>query len=1176
MKTLLLMLSFCLSFTVCFAQFGEANPIELGGVYPSTGEIADLNGDGKLDVIIASESKNRIYWFENYGNRQFSTERLLSNELTEPKGLKAADLDMDGDMDILCGSWNVNTIYWFENDGAGNFAAPQIISDDVRTPQSIEVSDIDADGDLDVLSTAYWDGTVAWHENDGFQNFPNQHIVSAEVDMAYLVRVADFDQDGLIDVFAGSYSGGKVAWFKNEGQGTFSEPILIMEGLLSLQDVIIEDVDEDGDIDLLIASLFQHELFFFQNDGNGNFGTPTIIDDIPYNVSQLQFEDMNQDGYKDIIASDSQIGTIIIKPNDGTAHFPKYSYYSLNDVMQDTNILLTADFTQTGVIDFLVGSPQNRFVALYENHYNNGFKFLRSILTSGIFGPKDMVVGDVDGDGDKDLVIASDFDHQVTWIENTNAGGRFDKHHVLLSDFRGANSLALEDFDKDGDLDLAIGGFGEPEVVLYNNDGQGNFTFKQVVVEAEGVVAVKAGDVNGDGDLDLLVASSVDRIIRWKHNNGSGVFGIVPTVVTDIAYQVVSVALADVDNDNYLDVITSNDGWNDILFYRNAGGVYEDRVRIDGNFQSSYSVKAGDIDGDGFADVIASSTAKDAVYWYKGNGLGGFEDQELIGGNLNNPRELAVKDFDQDGDLDVMVAVREENKVVWFPNYGTGVFGERQVVLNNAPKVEYIVAEDLDNDDYPEVFSFSQYRTNMRWQENLFFNSIRGLVFWDTNENGIKDEGELSLIDQVVTISSTEDEHKTYTGIEGQFTYYSKLGAYEVSMESNSLWELTTEESFQIEVTGTSHLEPIYFGLKPARILHRVEPHLTASITRCNRAATYWLHYKNTGTTIANGTITLETDELMGFISSNPEPNSIEGNTLTWNFSELHPSYENKISLQFQMPDFNSMGEILETQATIQLFNENQELTYTKTTDYNSELLCSYDPNDKLTRSNLLGQSEFAYIADTILYTVRFQNTGNDTAFNIRIEDVLDKKLDWTTFHPITASHDYRTELNRETGLATFYFNDILLPDSTTNEIESHGFVTFGIASLEGIEDKTEVENTASIFFDFNPPIITNTAVLTLLQQVETDIEVLENGASIRVFPNPFSDFTTIEVEGLPQGNYRLELMDILGRKVRELKSIGNGEWRIERGKLESGVYFWRILEEGNQAVLGSGKVLVE
>ncbi|MFK7905150.1 MAG: T9SS type A sorting domain-containing protein, partial [Chitinophagales bacterium] len=233
---------------------------------------------------------------------------------------------------------------------------------------------------------------------------------------------------------------------------------------------------------------------------------------------------------------------------------------------------------------------------------------------------------------------------------------------------------------------------------------------------------------------------------------------------------------------------------------------------------------------------------------------------------------------------------------------------------------------------------------------------------------------------------------------------------------------------------------------------------------------------------------------------------------------------------------------------------------------------------DKLARSNLLGQSEFAYIEDTIYYTIRFQNTGNDVAFNIRVEDILDKKLDLTTFHPITASHDYRTELNRETGLATFFFDDIMLPDSTTNEVESHGFVTFGIASLEGVGDKTELENTASIFFDFNPAIVTNTVVNTLIEEVETDIHTLvanEREYKIRVFPNPFSDYTTIEVEGLPQqGTYQLELLDVLGRKVRELK-VDNGEFGIERGDLKSGVYLFRILSLNNK-LLGSGKILVE
>ena len=96
-----------------------------------------------------------------------------------------------------------------------------------------------------------------------------------------------------------------------------------------------------------------------------------------------------------------------------------------------------------------------------------------------------------------------------------------------------------------------------------------------------------------------------------------------------------------------------------------------------------------------------------------------------------------------------------------------------------------------------------------------------------------------------------------------------------------------------------------------------------------------------------------------------------------------------------------------------------------------------------------------------------------------------------------------------------------------------------------------------------------------MIEQIDTDIEVLDTGYSILVRPNPFSDFTTIEVEGLPEGNYQLELMDILGRKVRELKSGENGVWEIEREDLESGVYLFRIESVGGELV-GSGKVLVE
>ncbi|MEZ4884979.1 MAG: choice-of-anchor L domain-containing protein [Chitinophagales bacterium] len=445
-------------------------------------------------------------------------------------------------------------------------------------------------------------------------------------------------------------------------------------------------------------------------------------------------------------------------------------------------------------------------------------------------------------------------------------------------------------------------------------------------------------------------------------------------------------------------------------------------------------------------------------------------------------------------------------------------------------------------------------------------------AFWDENSNNIKDTTEVALPNQSFVINPINTMIVSHLG--GNANIVLPLGDYQASFMESSLWEMVEATNYDINVTGIESLNTYQFGLQPKTTVNSVVPYLISNPTRCNETITYWLTCLNMGTTVASGTVSLNYSDLLQYIEANPMPEQTVNGVLTWAFEDLYPGYHKRIKISFEMPDESFTGEIALTSAKVMQMSDGQFISENEVA-YNSEVLCSYDPNDKLARSNLLGQSEFAYIADTIQYTVRFQNTGNDTAFNIRIEDTLDKKLDWTTFHPITASHDYRTELNRETGLATFYFNDILLPDSTTNEVESHGFVTFGIASLEGIEDKTKIENTASIFFDFNPPIITNTATLTLLQQVETGIEVLDNRYSIRVFPNPFSDFTTIEAEELPQGNYRLEVMDILGRKVRELK-VDNGKMNLQRGDLESGLYLIRVLEENSNEVLGSGKVLVE
>ncbi len=136
----------------------------------------------------------------------------------------------------------------------------------------------------------------------------------------------------------------------------------------------------------------------------------------------------------------------------------------------------------------------------------------------------------------------------------------------------------------------------------------------------------------------------------------------------------------------------------------------------------------------------------------------------------------------------------------------------------------------------------------------------------------------------------------------------------------------------------------------------------------------------------------------------------------------------------------------------------------------------AYDPNDKTAYTD----TEFLpYTPNEILYRIRFQNTGTDTAFTVRVRDTLTQNLDLLSFEMIEASHPYELKIEEPRTLE-WTFSDILLPDSTTNEPLSHGYIFFKINTADGLPDGAEVANSAAIYFDFNAPVITEDELLAV------------------------------------------------------------------------------------------------
>lgn len=251
-----------------------------------------------------------------------------------------------------------------------------------------------------------------------------------------------------------------------------------------------------------------------------------------------------------------------------------------------------------------------------------------------------------------------------------------------------------------------------------------------------------------------------------------------------------------------------------------------------------------------------------------------------------------------------------------------------------------------------------------------------------------------------------------------------------------------------------------------------------------------------------------------------------------------------------------------------------------ETTTLASDILCipnigSFDPNDKSALPVGYGAEHYLKAGDEINYLIRFQNTGTDTAFTIVIRDTLAPWLDMTSLRRGNSSHPYRLEIQGDRTL-TFMFDNILLPDSTTNQEASNGFVDFKIRTLENTPLETRLENTAAIYFDFNEPVLTNTVFHTIGRNfVEVATWTSAPGTDVRwnVYPNPTPGTATLELASAPSCTKILIITDANGREMKRINFEGNQ--LILKETLPAGWYALRLLGTDGQS-LGTGKLIVK
>lgn len=323
----------------------------------------------------------------------------------------------------------------------------------------------------------------------------------------------------------------------------------------------------------------------------------------------------------------------------------------------------------------------------------------------------------------------------------------------------------------------------------------------------------------------------------------------------------------------------------------------------------------------------------------------------------------------------------------------------------------------------------------------------------------------------------------------------------------------------------------------------------------------------NKSCTSENGTLKYVLDPKEVFESSTPSPSRINGQELEWDFTNLNSQATFNVYITFRIDSTQQIGD-----SVCHLAFANPLSGDANPAD-NEQVMCdvirgSYDPNDKTAYlagssapvSNLLPTQK------DLVYRLRFQNTGTDTAFNIYLVDTIDNNLDLRTLHVISASHPMNTFVSPE-RVIRFEFNDILLPDDKTNEPLSHGYVNYSISLKDNLALGTQIHNTGYIYFDYNQAVVTNTTENTIRDP--SSVGELGKNNFFSAYPNPANNVLTINLAaGIESGN--MSMIDLLGKTAMEQSILGSISLNINH--LPSGVY---IIQVETEAGRGTSKLII-
>lgn len=446
---------------------------------------------------------------------------------------------------------------------------------------------------------------------------------------------------------------------------------------------------------------------------------------------------------------------------------------------------------------------------------------------------------------------------------------------------------------------------------------------------------------------------------------------------------------------------------------------------------------------------------------------------------------------------------------------------------------------------------------------------IQLVAFVDSNNNGLKDAMESNFTygsftyqkNNIGTINYSSNPfgiHSIYDDIPTNTYDFN----YQIDSEYASFYTAIPTAFNDLNIPVGSGTQTLYFPITLTQNYSDVDVHIVAlESPRPGFEYTHKIVYRNLGNLATSGTITYNKDNSNIAINEIlPAATTTNSTGFTSDYNNLLPGeirFINVKMLVSTIPTIN-LGDIAINAVAISSVDNDINVANNNFTSIQT-VVGSYDPNDKNeARGSTIEIGQFNQ-DDYLFYTIRFQNTGTASADTVRIEDTLESEFDFASFRMVSASHNYTVE--RVNNHVVWTFNNINLPGEFQDEPGSHGYVTFKIKLHSGFEVGDVIENKAEIYFDFNPPIITNTFESTFIPNLS--VGIFDNN-DLLVYPNPVNEIVQVQLKNATDKIQKVTIYDIIGKSVKTVSGISSNQTNINVSNLSAGVYLLEITTENN------------